>query len=108
MFFMGIRFALCCVGAEDSYPNETKRVELSVQLGLTYRRRGALWPPPPDGSWPWVIFFSFFLSYFSEIGMAVAVLDLYLVNYSLDDLWIYKYFVSIDLISCERFFERYC
>ena len=52
-------------------------------------------------------FFSFFLI-FSEIGMAVAVLDLYLVNDSLDDLWIYKYFVSIDLISCERFFERYC
>ena len=36
VFFMGIRFALCCVGAEDSYPNETKRAELSVQLGLTY------------------------------------------------------------------------
>ena len=38
VFFMGIRFALCCVGAEDSYPNETKRAELSVQLGLTDRQ----------------------------------------------------------------------
>ena len=47
VFFMGIRFALCCVGAEDSYPNETKRAELLVQLGFTYRRRGALWPPLP-------------------------------------------------------------
>ena len=48
VFFMGIRFALCCVGAEDLYPNETKRAELSVQLGLTYRRHGALWPPPRE------------------------------------------------------------
>jgi len=43
-----------------------------------------------------VIFSLFFSSYFSEIGMAVAVMYLYLVNDSLDDLWIYKYFVSID------------
>jgi len=33
------------------------------------------------------VIFSLIFSYFSEIGMAVAVLDLYLVNDSLDDLW---------------------
>lgn len=31
-------FCLRCVPAEDSYPNETKRAELSVQLGLTDRQ----------------------------------------------------------------------
>lgn len=38
VIFMGIWFDFLCVDAEDPYPNEGKRAELSVQLGLTDRQ----------------------------------------------------------------------